>query len=675
MNPLEITKLRLLHSIRKDMFNYNNPEGDKEPDETKKNLIDEYLALMEKDAVQSCQKFLQELKEKVLQTSFDLRKWYQLSLSDEKASEAETQAIKDKNNKIRKNNDKIQEANDIKLKVIHELIFERKLKSKSDELKTTINRLRNDTVEITQIIINLDRSPETEDIDLLSITSIKKEDDKNLSVTFADGHKETIKIKGNVSGGLGAIGNTGLSNQKKEQLQGKYLSVKDVNCISKNGTISFTAKKQATISQKSTRKKSVDKDLKKELNDEEHEIYCRLSEENGEKFLAEIQMRNAYTHNVRNVFAGLPQDEKDLRKLIANKTELHKKLSKALAVTSKTKICKDDINIIPSADALEKIVDEALTRLIEEDIKGENGKKHIWSQFSKTPDKPRYSQYEIYLSNAARSFKYDDLFNSRTKEEMKKEIKKALETIQEQSGTLKLPESLAPEILCLGVFNAGIKRAQNEGDLAKMNAILREFGINIRFETRKITNVPSQEESRDYLKDQRDNFRREDGHNGHKTIKEGFEKLEKTDFGKRLSKKEVHHFIPLRYNGFIDEELNKGSNYVAVALEHEYNLDLHALVHTYDTPEETLVLNQDGTISSMQYSYMRKKGSGTLLIPILQLKRDKEFEDVLPRSKENKISTKISDDKTPVCYTLIPDLIPDKEISRTYSRYGKDNER
>jgi len=184
-----------------------------------------------------------------------------------------------------------------------------------------------------------------------------------------------------------------------------------------------------------------------------------------------------------------------------------------------------------------------------------------------------------------------------------------------------------------------------------MNAILNEFGLNIRFEKRKITNIPAEETSNEYLRFQREAFRKD-----HKRFNEAFEMPKLKNL---LSKKEVHHFIPLRYNGFIDEELNQKSNYVAVVSEHNYNVDFHGLGHTYDTPVSTLVENQEGQISSMTYATMRREGLGkTIMIPILQVKTAKGYEDVLPAQ-----SQKTSTDKTSVCYAQTPDYI-------TSSRYG-----
>ena len=72
-----------------------------------------------------------------------------------------------------------------------------------------------------------------------------------------------------------------------------------------------------------------------------------------------------------------------------------------------------------------------------------------------------------------------------------------------------------------------------------------------------------------------------------------------------------------------------------------------------------MVENQEGQISSMTYATMRREGLGkAIMIPILQVKTAKGYEDALPAQ-----SQKISTDKTPVCYAQIPDYI-------TSSMYG-----
>ena len=630
----ELHTLSVLHSIRQELFIYNNSIASHD---NVKNLLELYIDFLPEDvATQTYLTTLAKLQAETIKTNFDLEQWRKLALEDENLQAAQNKMLTRENAKRSENNKAFKQENTIKQKVLNEL------------------RLKGCDVD---------------ENDLLSLSF----DGKKLSVNFSNRPPETINVYKNGKKNVTAafwnlklkIDGASSSTKKKElsKQQEDFLSPAQLQTIIDNGGMTFTTEKQELISTKPAHKNITFAHYKKLAGAEnllpdiekEYAIYCKLSFINQEKFLEEIKLRKEYMEKSLDVFKKLCHDAKDVGKLrqIANKSFLLNKLSETLAIPSRKKISSDAEAILPTTDNFEEAVSKVLTDVIENEVKGETGKQHIWSNFNKAENNPRYSPYEILLDRAVNSSQtvHSEIFHFDDAEQMKENIVRALSEIKSQR--LILPNSLASEILCIGVFNAGIKRAQNSDDLTKMNQILNEFGLNIRFEEREITKIPEQATSNVYLNAERIAFRDDADH---KSLTDAFDKSLYQKFGEVPHKKEVHHFIPLRYNGFIDEELNQGKNYVAVASQHEYNLDLHGLGHTFDTPSETLIKDKDGKISSMTYSKMRTDGVGkTLLIPILQVKTDKGFEDVLSNQTHKCIST----DKTSVCYAQIPEYVPE----------------
>ena len=627
----ELDTLRLLHTIRQDIFAYNNSC---ESDKIVKKLIEEYLALLpEKTAVQTYQKAVGYLKKETAITNFDLEKWRKTALEDEATSSSQAKAI-NKENILRSQNNKLfkQEAT-FKQKILNELSF---------------NGC---------------------DVENKNLLSVQNEDNKKLIVSFADGTTESINLlknnkklftKASWNFKLKADGVTSAAKKKEFLEQQKdFLSPIQVQELVDNKGLTFSTVKQELLTAKPAHKCITLAQYKKmacttEFSpniEQEYQIYRKLSFMHQEQFLEEIKIRKEYMNKHHSIFKELSDNNTPLRQ-IADKTFLLNKMGGLLNIKSKSKLNQNSSDILPQKENIEATVNTVFHTLIEQEIKGETGNTHIWSYFNKTPDNPRYSQYEIFLDHAVNNSRtiHSEIFHFDNDNQMRANIINALQEIKSQNNSIiPLSNDLAAEILCVGVFNEGIKRAQNEHDLAQMNKILNEFGLNIRFEEREITKIPQSETSNEYLKVERIAFREEAEH---KAFADKFDKSLSQKFGTNFHKKEVHHFIPLRYNGFIDEELNRAKNYIAVSSQHEHNLDLHGLAHTFDTPVQSLVKDKDGEISSMTYSKMRSEGLGkTLFIPILQVKTNKGFEDVLSVEKHFSLST----DKTPVCYAQIPE--------------------
>ena len=633
---IELDTLRLLHSIRQELFAYNNSAT---PHNEVESLLKDYLILLpEKTATQTYLKVLANLQAKTLQTNFELEAWRKLAIEDKEASKTQSKAVKNENAKRSKNNKKFKQEDAIKQKILNEL-----------ELNGC-------------------------DLTKRDLLSVRVESGKKLVAAFSDGSTETINIfrngKKNVTSAFWSlkikIDSASSSLKKKELLkqQENFLSPLQLQTLVDNGEMTFATVKQEMVATKPAHKNMTFAQYKKLAGatellpdiEKEYEIYSNLSFIHQEKFLEEIKIRKEYMDKSIKVFKGLCHDAQNVENLkqIADKSFLLNKLSETLSISSKAPILQQVSSVLPSKEAFEKAVSDVLMQIVETDIKGEIGQQYIWSNFNKAEKNPRYSPYEILLDRAVNASPTirSEIFHFNNKQQMQQNIAEALSEIKSQNkGFLPLPNSLAAEILCIGVFNIGMQRAQTAEDLTKMNEILNELGLNIRFEERKITKIPPQATSNECLAAERVAFR-EDA--AHKSLTDAFDKSLVQKFGALPHKKEVHHFIPLRYNGFIDEELNKGTNYVAVATQHDYNLDLHGLGHTFDTPSNSLVKDENGDISSMIYSKMQKEGVGkTLMIPILQLKTDNGFEDVLSAQKHRQIST----DKTPVCYVQIPERI------------------
>lgn len=302
-------------------------------------------------------------------------------------------------------------------------------------------------------------------------------------------------------------------------------------------------------------------------------------------------------------------------------------------------------------------------------------RKNIWNMFSKkdeetskeeiysSKDAKYYSEYQKkinniyshYISAFTRVFEFQ-MEPQPDNGKMRQNLAELYTTLLRGAGNNPAYKEIITEVMTLGIFEKGIFNPSGLQELKKMNLLLNEMGINIRFEETTANKTPTesslnaQEEKdrkifRDHKKELADQKKILDDRI--KIYKENTE-----------VKKSDHHFIPLRCNGFTSDNLNRKGNYVLTACIHPWNLDLHDLTHMYDTRGEFLVLNKaNSNLQKMTFNALKKQcdGSLTILSPVLQLKgEDGKFHDIMDKPSENRVTYCISDNNTPVIYTSLP---------------------
>ena len=123
----------------------------------------------------------------------------------------------------------------------------------------------------------------------------------------------------------------------------------------------------------------------------------------------------------------------------------------------------------------------------------------------------------------------------------------------------------------------------------------------------------------------------------------------------------VHHYLAVKYNAFVAENLNQSKNYVRTARQHPWNFDGHDFTHTFDTAGEFLVVDEQQKYSLMDFNHLRNAFNAgvnlSLQIPILQVKNAQgKYCDLLALSdKPNESGEYISTDKTPQSFILVPE--------------------
>ena len=257
---------------------------------------------------------------------------------------------------------------------------------------------------------------------------------------------------------------------------------------------------------------------------------------------------------------------------------------------------------------------------------------------------------------------FKNIYDFQSKEEMKMHLKDATQKVKKM-GVPLLSNDLTAEILARGIFNEAMKPNTSADKLEKMNLLLNEFGLNIKFDMLPVTKAPDMSiaSAQQQSKIDRDAFEEDK--------RTPLSKKQEADFKKKLQELgidepdsvSVHHFWALKYNGFVDKKLNQSDNYVRTARQHPWNMDGHDMTHIFDTAGEFLVVDENQKLRLMDFNSLRKafnSGSKLMLqVPILQVKNDqREFMDLLAISrKEGGCGMYISSDKTPNNYISLPE--------------------
>lgn len=292
-------------------------------------------------------------------------------------------------------------------------------------------------------------------------------------------------------------------------------------------------------------------------------------------------------------------------------------------------------------------------------------KKTLWNYFNKTEDgNSRFAYYDILMNNiiAENADILKNIYDFNSQEEMKAQLINATQKVKKLSVP-SLPDSLAAEILARGIFNNVINQNTNADKLKNMNLLLNEFGLNIKFDAVAVTKVPdmSIESAAQQSKFDRAAFEEDKKTPLSKNQDQAFKKFLLAQGIKHPDASSKHHFYALKYNAFIEEELNQSKNYVQTAREHPWNLDGHNMVHVFDTAGEFLVVDENQKYSLMDFNSLRKAFNAgkklTLQIPILQVKDENaKFVNLLDVSKkEGECGMYVSSDKTPFSFIRLPE--------------------
>ena len=225
-----------------------------------------------------------------------------------------------------------------------------------------------------------------------------------------------------------------------------------------------------------------------------------------------------------------------------------------------------------------------------------------------------------------------------------------------------LPDALCAEIVTRGIFSYAVNQNTNADKLKNMNLLLNEFGLNIKFDTVQVTQVPDMSiaSAQQQSKIDREAFEADKRTPLSQAHEKSFRKQLQSLGIEQPDAASKHHFWALKYNPFIDRELNQSSNYVQTAREHPWNLDGHDFTHNFDTAGEFLVMDENQKYSLMDFNSLRRAfNSGKKLflqIPILQVKNENnEFCDLLASSqKQGECGIYISTDKTPNSFIRVP---------------------
>ena len=372
-----------------------------------------------------------------------------------------------------------------------------------------------------------------------------------------------------------------------------------------------------------------------------YKTYLGLSsaEELNERQKKELDILNSLSATDQLHFIG------DVQKR-TQENKKHKRFFEALEAEKNPLLLLADQNALKNLfeqnglpDASQKVQKEFVTNVVQTD------KTNIWNNFTKSnSENSRFSYYEILTSNliSAHNDIFRDILDIKNPQEAKAKIKSAFRDIKELSYPL-LPDALAGEILTLGIFQQGVLRQPTPQNLKNMNLLLNEFGLNIKFVNQKVVKAPddSIESGMQQMKISRNAFEEDK--------KTPLCRLQEKEFHKKLSSlgiqetdaATIHHFLALKYDAFVEPNLNSSSNYVRTARQHPWNIDGHDLVHAFDTAGEFLVSDENNKLKLMDFNHLRKAfKSGenlTLQIPILQKqnKETKEFCDLLPCEKNN----------------------------------------
>ncbi len=383
-------------------------------------------------------------------------------------------------------------------------------------------------------------------------------------------------------------------------------------------------------------KEELSAEQKKEL-----EILNSLSASDQNNFIVGVKKRKLEQSRHQDFFAAL-QQEKNPLKLIADRAKLGALFEKAGML-----------------DCAKEIQDEFIRTQIQPD------KENLWNYFNKTQEgNSRFAYYDILMNNliAENGDIFKNIYDFQSPEEMKEKLKTASKKVK-NLATPMLANAITAEVLARGIFNFAMTPNTHADKLKNMNLLLNELGLNIRFDKTPVTKAPDMSiaSAQQQAKIDRAAFEEDKRTLLAKAQEKAFkQKLAALGIAEADSSSK-HHFHALKYNAFIDEDLNQPENYVQTAREHPWNLDGHQMVHVFDTAGEFLLEDENQKLRLMDFNALRKAYNAgqklSLQMPVLQVKNAQgKFVDLLSVSGQKGVcGMYISSDKTPNDYVRLPD--------------------
>lgn len=396
------------------------------------------------------------------------------------------------------------------------------------------------------------------------------------------------------------------------------------------------------------------KDVLSAEQKKELEILNTLSAPDQANFIVGVKKRKLEQSRHQNFFDAL-KNEPNLLKLLADREKL-------AALFTQNNL----------SDSSAQIQDEFIKTVIQPD------KKDVWNYFKKTEDgNSRFSYYDILMNNLVADNRdvFQNIYDFDSPQKMKGNLITAYQKVKKISIPM-LPDTLCAEILTRGIFSYAVNQNTNADKLKNMNLLLNEFGLNIKFDTVQVTQVPDMSiaSAQQQSKIDREAFEADKRTPLSQAHEKSFRKQLQSLGIEQPDAASKHHFWALKYNPFIDRELNQSSNYVQTVREHPWNLDGHDFTHNFDTAGEFLVMDENQKYSLMDFNSLRRAFNSSkklfLQIPILQVKNDNnEFCDLLaPSQKQGECGTYISTDKTPSSFIHLPQCCKGLFISKDKSK-------
>ena len=388
--------------------------------------------------------------------------------------------------------------------------------------------------------------------------------DSNYFIVRIKGKDEPIKFK-LYRRGKDVFSSLGFQAMTNDQYKGKGFNRKTFEVLQSLGENGFALDLDKQTSDENIAKRYLPSQYKsylglssnEELSSEqkkELQILNSLAAFDQSKFIIGVKERKIKQKQHQEFFDALYSAE-NIFKILANSDELG-----ALFVKY----------------GMENFADRVQDDFIEIYIKKD--KKNIWNNFVKDNEgQNRFSYYDILVNNLIFAHKdiFDGIYNFQNTKEMQKKLTDAYVRVK-QLATPALPDGLCGEILARGIFHHAVNNNTDSQKLKNMNLLLSELGLNIKFVEKNVTKVPPMaiENAYQQAKIDREAFEMDKKTPVCKTQESLFKKhLDKLGISE-YDEKSIHHFLALKYNAFIDEELNQNTNYVRTLRQNPWNFDV-----------------------------------------------------------------------------------------------------